>query len=346
MEWIETTAKTIDEAKDLALDKIGVIAAEAEFEVLEEPRQGLFGRTRGQARVRARVAPKAPRAKEDRGRRRRKSGGGNKKSGSTATSSTSTASTSTASTSTASGSGADERDGDNNGAAAPGASDRGRSSEGGNRKNGGRQNNKKKSNREGSGDRSRRGNNNMKSDAPESSLQEVEACVSGFLTGLTTAFDLDAAVEIDTSNDEVYAQIQGKHGLLLGPKARTLDAIQELTRITAQRTAPSSIRIKVDVGGYREQRSVALAQFAEKAAAKAIDEQVEVVLEPMSPPDRKIVHDALNDVDGVSTRSAGADPRRRVIVVPDEGPASSDNDASADDDAANDDAANDGDSAD
>lgn len=319
MEWVETTAKSIEEAKDLALDKIGVDAVEAEFEVLEEPRQGLFGRTRGQARVRARVAPKAPRAKEERGRRRRKSGGGGgggtkKNGGSKGNSGRQGAASAAAAV--------DAGDGE--------SSDGQRGQEGGGRKNSVRQDNKKKSNRGGSGDRSRRGNN-MKSDAPESSLQEVEACVSGFLTGLTEAFDLDAPVEIDTSNDEVYAQIQGKHGLLLGPKARTLDAIQELTRITAQRTAPSSIRIKVDVGGYREQRGIALAQFAEKAADKAIDEQVEVVLEPMSPPDRKIVHDALNDVEGVSTRSAGADPRRRVIVVPDDAPSDTDaGDASSD----------------
>ncbi len=306
MEWVETTGKTVEEAKDFALDKLGVDDAEAEFEVLEEPRQGLFGRTRGQARVRARVAPKAPRAKEDR-KRRRKSGGG----------------------------------GGGGGGKSDGASQRSEASEdssnSGNRNNNrsrnkpaksgdGGQDNKQdrqrggsnQSNNAGSGDRGRRGPKPMKSDMPESPIEEVEACVNTFLTGLTEAFGLDAPVEIDTSDDEVYAQIQGKHGLLLGPKARTLDAIQELTRITAQRSAPSSIRIKVDVGGYREQRSAALGDFARQAAAKAIDEGVEVVLEPMSPPDRKVVHDALNDVEGVSTRSAGADPRRRVIVVPDE----------------------------
>ncbi len=319
MEWVETTAKSIEEAKDLALDKIGVDTSEAEFEILEEPRQGLFGRTRGQARVRARVAPKAPRAKEERGRRRRKSGGGEKGGNKGRNNKANNEDPC----------GANQGDGAAD--AADQASDGGDNQrrDGGGRKNGGRKGTNKKSNRGGSGDRSQRGNN-MKSDAPESSLEEVQACVSGFLTGLTGAFGFDdAPVEIDTSNDEVYAQIQGKHGLLLGPKARTLDAIQELTRITAQRTAPSSIRIKVDVGGYREQRGVALAQFAQKAAAKAIDEQVEVVLEPMSPPDRKIVHDALNDVEGVSTRSAGADPRRRVIVVPDEAPADADADAAS-----------------
>src|SRR5437764_752190 len=71
MEWVETTARTVAEAKDSALDQLGVDEQEAEFEVLEEPRAGLFGRVRGEARVRARVAPKQPRPKVERSGRRR-----------------------------------------------------------------------------------------------------------------------------------------------------------------------------------------------------------------------------------------------------------------------------------
>ena len=70
MEWVETTGKSIEEAKSIALDQLGVADEEAEFEVLEEPKAGLFGRTRGEARVRARVKPRTPRAKNDRRERR------------------------------------------------------------------------------------------------------------------------------------------------------------------------------------------------------------------------------------------------------------------------------------
>ena len=66
MEWVETTGDTIEEAKSAALDQLGVAEDDAEFEVLDEPKQGLFGRTRGEARVRARVRPTSPRAKADR----------------------------------------------------------------------------------------------------------------------------------------------------------------------------------------------------------------------------------------------------------------------------------------
>ncbi|NBW92451.1 MAG: hypothetical protein EBR53_08390, partial [Actinobacteria bacterium] len=66
MEWVETTAETIELAKNLALDQLGVAEDDAEFEVIEEPKQGLFGRTRGEARVRARVRPNSVRNKNDR----------------------------------------------------------------------------------------------------------------------------------------------------------------------------------------------------------------------------------------------------------------------------------------
>ncbi len=69
MEWVETTGKTVEEAKEAALDRLGVDEQDAEFEVIEEPRSGLFGRTRGVGRVRARVLPRAPRPKPERRRR-------------------------------------------------------------------------------------------------------------------------------------------------------------------------------------------------------------------------------------------------------------------------------------
>src|SRR5690349_6331576 len=72
MEWVETTGKTVDEAKEAALDQLGVHDDDAEFEIVEEPRTGLFGRTWGEARVRARVRPTAPRPKTERGNRRRR----------------------------------------------------------------------------------------------------------------------------------------------------------------------------------------------------------------------------------------------------------------------------------
>ncbi len=291
MEWIETAAKSLDEAKGQALDKLGVDETEVEFEVLEEPRQGLFGRVRGEARVRARVAPKTPRAKEDSKRRRRPKKlddaapnadrPAKSKREPKATEVVEPATTRASNTTVVS----DE----------PSPSQAGRDG------------NSKRQTRSG-------GTNRPKQE--DSPVEEVTRTVESFLTGLTAAFGIEAPVSIVVEEDHLMASIEGKHGLLLGPKANTLDAIQELTRVTAQRGAPSSMRIKVDVGGYREARREALVGFAKAAAERAIDEGVEVVLEPMNAADRKTVHDAINDIDGAITRSAGTEPRRRVVVAP------------------------------
>ena len=71
MEWVETTGKTVEEAKERALSQLGVHPEDAEFEVIEEPKAGLFGRVRGEARVRARVRPTQVRQKIERRDRKR-----------------------------------------------------------------------------------------------------------------------------------------------------------------------------------------------------------------------------------------------------------------------------------
>jgi spoIIIJ-associated protein len=73
MDWIEVTARTVEEAKELALDRLGVVEAELEYDVVDEPRKGLFGIARGDARIRARVKPISREKPSDRKRRRRQS---------------------------------------------------------------------------------------------------------------------------------------------------------------------------------------------------------------------------------------------------------------------------------
>ena len=79
MQWVEVTGRTVEEAKESALDQLGVDEQDAEFEILEEPKSGLFGRLRSEARVRARVVPTSPRPKVERRERRR--GGGSRERG-------------------------------------------------------------------------------------------------------------------------------------------------------------------------------------------------------------------------------------------------------------------------
>ena len=104
----------------------------------------------------------------------------------------------------------------------------------------------------------------------------------------------------------------------MGPKGSTLAALQDVTRTVVQRNFPSRTdRILVDVAGYREKRAAALQKFSHQVAAEVIESGSERALEPMSPADRKVVHDAVNEIDGiVATRSEGEDPARYIVIAP------------------------------
>jgi len=109
----------------------------------------------------------------------------------------------------------------------------------------------------------------------------------------------------------------GDLGLLIGPKGQTLQAVQELARAILSKEGPGSARLRVDVGGYRERRREALERFSTQVADQVLSSGTAASLEPMSPADRKVVHDTINAIEGVRTISEGEEPRRRVVVLPD-----------------------------
>jgi spoIIIJ-associated protein len=320
VEWVQTTGKTIEEAKERALDELGVDDRDAEFEVIEEPRSGLFGLTRGDAKVRARVRPNTPRPKQERGRRRSgssgrdrsRSGGGNGNGGGR----------SRGGGSGRSGNERSDRDEDQDR-----SRDEERAGNGGGR-GGGRSRGKdgggrsRSSRDEGGGERPR-ANDRPKEDKgepmTEASVQEQVTAAEEFLAGLVEAFGLTATVTSEEVDEAVEVRIDGDDlGLLIGPKGRTLWALQELTKTVVQRQQGGglSIRIRVDVAGYRERRRAALERFTQDAAAAVLESGQARALEPMGAADRKVVHDTVNDIDGVVTRSEGEDPRRRVVIAP------------------------------
>jgi spoIIIJ-associated protein len=280
MEWVEITGRTIDEAKNAALEMLGVDVDDAEFEILEEPKPGLFGRTRGEARVRARVRPTQVRPKtERRDRRRGGRGEGNRNEGSR-------------------GDGGRERSGNKE------------SRNGGERKP--RPERAPRPPREAREPREER----PKGDPVDPAIVGAQAV--SFLEGVTAAFGLSANVVLVREDEEMEVQVNGDDlGLLVGPKGNTLLALQDLTRVVAQRRlGDHDTRLRVDVAGYRERRRDALSRFALKVASDVMETGKPRVLEPMASADRKVVHDTLAGVDGVSTRSRGEDPYRQIVVEP------------------------------
>jgi len=307
MEWVETTAKTIEEAREAALDQLGVGADEAEFDVIEEPRPGLFGRMRGEARLRARVRPTQVRPKQERRRKGRsdKSAASPEETASTSATAASKSSKSSSSTRSKTTTPDDDHLSDQSideptNTPAPSARPPRRTS-----------NNRKPQNEE---------QKMSTEDRPESTVtpDEVGAAAVAFMDGLTTAFGLDGAATLSVDELELRVDVTGTElGLLVGPGGRTLNAIQDLARVSAQRRlGDHETRLRIDVAGYRERREAALSSFARDVAEQVRTSGTARSLEAMSSSDRKVVHDVLNDEDGVSSRSVGEDPDRRIIVDP------------------------------
>ena len=296
MEWVETTAKSIEEAREQALDRLGVGEDEAEFEILDSPKPGLFGRMRGEARVRARVRPTAVRPKQDRRSRGRKPKAESTDNGVDAAPA------------------ADEVAGEVAGDAADDQSSAAQ-------KNGKRQSGQRQSNSR-DRDQQRRDRTKMDTDTsePQPSIdpEQVGAAAVEFMTGLANAFGTPATATLSTEGTELEVRVDGNElGLLIGPGGRTLLAVQDLARVASQRRlGDHDTRLRIDISGYRERRRAALEKFATAVADEVLSNGRSKALEPMPSADRKVIHDVIQGIDGVTSHSDGEEPRRRVVIAP------------------------------
>lgn len=331
MEWVEVTAKTVDEARNAALDQLGVGAEEAEFDVVAEPKPGLFGRMRGEARVRARIRPAQVRPKQDRRRRSRQGKG--RKDGRGGEKADNRSDQEQTSDGPAGRGDTDEATSDTDVPAATrsgGQQKKNQSNKSGQKRDRSRSAGKKSESRATSGDRSADSVDQATAQEEEKPMsdqdvqespvtpEEVGAAAVAFMEGLTDAFDVDADVSVVIDGTELDVSVQGSElGLLVGPGGRTLNAVQDLARVAAQRRlGDHDTRLRIDVAGYRERRQLALGDFARRVAETVRATGEGRSMEPMTSSDRKVVHDVLNDEEGVTTRSVGEDPDRRIVVEP------------------------------
>jgi spoIIIJ-associated protein len=321
VEWVVTTGRSVEEATEAALDQLGVDEQDAEVEVVQEPQKGLFGRLRAEAQVRARVRPTAPRPKVDRRDRRRadrrRDGDRSrpKKAGSRERVGAGTGS---------GGRRTEDREPDGDGADTADAGDgQGGSSDGpGGTSSGNMRRRRSRSPRTAEGATVSESTQSAEpTEVVEIDLEGQRVAVEGFLKELMVAFGRpDAAVSVTVGEDEALeASVEGSElGLLVGQKGVTLQAVQELVRSMVQRrfVGESHARVRVDVAGYRARRKEALERFAAGVAESVKASGVAKALDPMSSADRKVVHDAINEIDGVVTVSEGEDAARRVVIRP------------------------------
>jgi spoIIIJ-associated protein len=153
---------------------------------------------------------------------------------------------------------------------------------------------------------------------------ELGARVRDLVEHIVGELGMRPRVDIVESADAIVASCSGPDlGLLIGKHGQTIDAIQYLVNaILARSDGPGRKDVVVDAAGYRERRSASLEALALRSAERAVADG-EVVLEPMTAVERKIVHLALRDVDGVESASVGTEPNRSVVIRPAVQPAAS-----------------------
>lgn len=153
---------------------------------------------------------------------------------------------------------------------------------------------------------------------PGVSLAEQEERARKFLEDVFAAMKIEVELQRSETEEGVLFQIEGESlGILIGKHGQTLDALQYLTNLAANRgVSGERLHVLLDIEGYRARREETLTRLAGHLAEKACRIGQEIHLEPMNRHERKIIHMALQDSRKVSTYSAGDEPRRYVVIVP------------------------------
>jgi spoIIIJ-associated protein len=147
-------------------------------------------------------------------------------------------------------------------------------------------------------------------------LEQESEIAADYVEGLLDVADLDGDIDMDVEGDRALVSVVGATlQELVGPRGEVLEALQELTRLAVHRQTGVRTRIMLDVGGYRARRRMELTALGRDAAEDVSRTGVARRLDPMTPFERKIIHDAVAEA-GLRSESEGEEPNRRVVVLP------------------------------
>ena len=152
--------------------------------------------------------------------------------------------------------------------------------------------------------------------APGDLLEREGEAAADYLEGLLDIVDADGDIDMDVEGDRAAVSIVGaKLDVLVGDDGGVLDALQELTRLAVYRETGERSRLMLDVGGYRADLRKNLVILAQEAIEEVRSTGEAVKLAPMTPFERKVVHDAVGDA-GLKSESEGVEPSRCVVILP------------------------------
>lgn len=149
-------------------------------------------------------------------------------------------------------------------------------------------------------------------------LAHVQELAEAFLYKLLKEMNIEAVVKSEVvNNNRLSISLEGKNmGVIIGKRGETLDAIQYIVNIVANKGRTEYVKIMLDTENYRARREETLKKLAYKLSKKAQQSKKPIILEPMNPYDRRIIHSALQDSKIVKTHSEGKEPFRRVVITP------------------------------
>lgn len=140
-----------------------------------------------------------------------------------------------------------------------------------------------------------------------------------YIKSIVMALGMENCTVTEMSNDEeIYFELDcgDDYGIIIGKRGETLDALQYLARMIANKGKSSYKRVSVNVGNYRAKREETLRALARKTAVRAIKQDRNITLEPMNPYERRVIHTAVQEVEGATSHSVGLDLERRVVIGP------------------------------
>ena len=136
-----------------------------------------------------------------------------------------------------------------------------------------------------------------------------------YIKGIIAAMDIKAEYKIYQNKNGAVINIDSdRNANIIGRRGDTLDAVQYLSSMIANKGDKEYFRITIDCFGYREKRKATLQQLAEKVAKSVLRTGRSQPLEPMNPYERRVIHSAISKIDGVSSRSVGDEPYRKIII--------------------------------
>ncbi|MEA2001656.1 MAG: RNA-binding cell elongation regulator Jag/EloR [Actinomycetota bacterium] len=297
MEWVEAVGSTVDEAVAEAMSALGETAKETvDIEVIEEAKKGFLGMGGQDARVRVTLKPK---------KKRRRGRGGRSRTGRDQPQRADAGATGGRSSSSNKSRGGKTSGGKQSKSQQSGAN----RNESKNRRSKPQQGSPKRA------EAKKVAVDNKPEDRPD--IEEQARVAREFAEGLLEAFGLDGNVETRIEDDILFIDITGEQTeALVGRKGSVVQAIHELTRTVIQRKTFGAPRMRLDIAGYAARRREALTIYAGRLAETVKEDGREAMLESMNAADRKVVHDAIADIDGVRSFSEGEEPNRSVVVAP------------------------------